>query len=113
MHELSIAQSIKSGVEQVAKENNANKVTRVVVDIGVLSGVMKDSLEFCFPIACKGSILEDSQIDINEIPLKIRCDDCDQELIQLDCIVQCPKCESTTVEIVAGKEMKIIKIDFN
>ncbi|MEA3371493.1 MAG: hydrogenase maturation nickel metallochaperone HypA, partial [Campylobacterota bacterium] len=39
MHEYSIVQSLIDSCEEHLKENNATKVTKVVVKIGVLSGV--------------------------------------------------------------------------
>ena len=48
MHELAIAQSIVEAVEAKASECNAAHVKTVRLKIGEASGVVTDSLTFCF-----------------------------------------------------------------
>ena len=48
MHEYSIVQSLLESCEQHARENEAKEVTKVVVKIGVLSGVEPDLLQTAF-----------------------------------------------------------------
>ena len=48
MHELAIAQSIVEAVEAKASECNAARVKTVRLKIGEASGVVTDSLTFCF-----------------------------------------------------------------
>ncbi len=48
MHELAIAQSIVEAVEAKASECNAVHVKGVRLKIGEASGVVTDSLTFCF-----------------------------------------------------------------
>lgn len=112
MHELSIAQSIISGVKDVAKENGAERVKKIILEVGALSGVVKDSLLFCFPVAAKDSVVEDADLEIIEIPLTVFCSDCQKESVQQSFVVQCPICESTTVEITRGRELAIKRIDY-
>lgn len=112
MHELSIVQSIISSVTEVAEDNNAKRVKKIVLEVGALSGVVKDSLLFCFPVAAKDSIVEDAELDIIEIPLTVYCSDCNKNSVQESFVVQCPICESTQVEIIKGRELAIKKIDY-
>ena len=48
MHEYSIVQSLLESCEEHARTNDAKKVTKVVVKIGVLSGVEPDLLQTAF-----------------------------------------------------------------
>ena len=48
MHEYSIVQSLLESCEEHAKSNDAKKVTKVVVKIGVLSGVEPELLQTAF-----------------------------------------------------------------
>ena len=45
MHEYSIVQSLLDSCEDHAKENNATKVSKVIVKIGVMSGVEPSLLQ--------------------------------------------------------------------
>jgi hydrogenase nickel incorporation protein HypA/HybF len=59
MHELTIAQNIIATVSEAARVNGIDRVRSVTVEIGPLSGVVEESLLFCFPIALRGSGLKD------------------------------------------------------
>ena len=48
MHEYSVVQSLLESCEEHARQNDAKKVTKVVVKIGVLSGVEPDLLQTAF-----------------------------------------------------------------
>ena len=48
MHEYSVVQSLLESCEEHARVNEASKVTKVVVKIGVLSGVEPDLLKTAF-----------------------------------------------------------------
>jgi hydrogenase nickel incorporation protein HypA/HybF len=66
VHELSIALAIVEGVEEeLARRNNAC-VTSVHLRLGPLSGVSKEALLFCYDVACEGTRLEGSKLQIDE-----------------------------------------------
>jgi len=58
MHEFSIVQSLLNLIENYARENNASSVSKVVVQIGVLSGVEPHLLEIAFNTFKEGTIAE-------------------------------------------------------
>jgi hydrogenase nickel incorporation protein HypA/HybF len=67
MHEMTIAMNIVDIVCQKADEEKAVKVNSVDLVIGELSGVMIDSLEFCFEAACKNTIADGAELNIYKI----------------------------------------------
>ncbi len=111
MHELSIAQNIIEIVNEHAKRHKAKQITRIVIDIGELSGVEKDALEFCFPIAAEGSVASDSCLELNIIPLMALCNACNHTFRVYDLQFICPECENVDLKIIDGKEMLIKTID--
>lgn len=48
MHELSLAQSLLSQLADLAVENQATRITRILVTIGPFAGIVKESFEFGF-----------------------------------------------------------------
>jgi len=48
MHELSLAQSLIEQLLDLAKEHQAERITRVTVTLGPFSGIVRDSFEFGF-----------------------------------------------------------------
>ena len=111
MHELSLASNLIKSVTDIAKKEQINIIESITISLGVLSGVDKESLEFCFPIASKNSLLEKSKIIINEIPLKIYCPKCQKETSPDKFEIFCLICHNDDVEIKEGKEFKIVSLE--
>jgi hydrogenase nickel incorporation protein HypA/HybF len=111
MHELSIAQSIISTAEEVARENHAEKIQSLTLEVGALSGVVSDTLRFVFPMACEGTMLAEATLQIEDIPLKVFCRQCDNSSEPATPIIACHKCESSDVEVLSGMELKIKSLE--
>ncbi len=114
MHELSIALSIVEGATEEAQKHNGAKVEAVHLKLGKLSGVVKDSLLFSYNVACEGTILEGSRLEIKEVPVIVFCPNCNEETtpvsIQNFC---CSVCESPTAKVVRGRELLIVGLELN
>ncbi len=111
MHELSIAQAIVEVADSEARKVGAARVARVVVDVGGLSGIVADSLEFCFPMACKGTLVEGAKLCIEPIEARGWCDTCDQEFAMRDLLDTCSRCGGFANAIRAGQELAVRTID--
>ncbi len=111
MHEYSIVQSLLDSCEENAKVNNATKVTKVVVKIGVMSGVEPDLLQTAFDTFKEETICHNAQFVINIQKVKILCNEC-QTTSELEkneyC---CPKCKSTQLDILDGEEMYLMQLE--
>jgi hydrogenase nickel incorporation protein HypA/HybF len=107
VHELSIAESIVSGVcERVGDA----KVTRVIVEIGKLSGVAPDSVRFFFEACAKDTKVAGAALDIVETPGLARCGACGAEIPVVDLALACP-CGSPDVELVRGAELIVKAVE--
>ena len=69
MHEYSIVQALLEQVEGVAKENSAIKVTKVIVKIGLMSGVEPHLLEMAFDTFKEKSICDGASFVMSIQPL--------------------------------------------
>jgi hydrogenase nickel incorporation protein HypA/HybF len=110
MHELSIAQNIVEIVAEYAKKNNAKRVTEIILDIGAVSGVIPDNLEFAWEISVKNTIAEGALIKINFIEAKAVCLECNKEFKLDDIFSMCEFCNSIKYDIIQGKELKVKSI---
>lgn len=110
MHELSIAQEIINIVKSSLPENYS-RVKSVKLKVGKLSGILIDSLEFCFESIVTQTELDGAKLEVEEIPITIKCIDCNAESILDEPIFQCPKCQSFNVQLVTGKELSISEIE--
>ena len=113
MHELSITLNILNIVEENARDLNAKTVHEIEVDIGELSGVDNDALQFAMQCTVKSELLEHAKLVINKIPAKARCKTCNHKFDVSDLYSECPKCYSFDHDLYQGKELKIrsIKIE--
>jgi hydrogenase nickel incorporation protein HypA/HybF len=114
MHELAIAQSIVEAVESKATECRATRVKSVRLKIGEASGIVIDSLAFCFEMqASLDPLLTGAKLLIDEIPHRARCQHCDKEFAVENYIAQCPICRQWSSEIVSGTELQLLEMEID
>jgi hydrogenase nickel incorporation protein HypA/HybF len=112
LHELSIAQAIVEGVLDTAERERADKVLRVRLRLGRLSGVVGDSLQFCYEMAVAGTVMEGSVLEIVELPLIIHCPACDADRILGGIqLMACPVCGTLSGDLRQGRELEIESIE--
>ncbi|MEM0961190.1 MAG: hydrogenase maturation nickel metallochaperone HypA [Bacteroidota bacterium] len=112
MHELSIATSLVRLAEQSAREAGAARVTRVHLRLGVLSGVVREALDFAYDIATEGTMLTGSELVVEDVPLVVWCSACESER-SLSTITRfrCPTCDAPTPDVRSGRELEISHLD--
>lgn len=108
MHELSIAQAV---VEAIVDELGAARITRVRLTIGTLSGVVVDSLRFCFDLVAEDTPLAGAALDIDRPHGSGQCRDCGNRFDTDDPIVLCPACCGADVEVLTGQELRITSVE--
>lgn len=77
MHEFSFATSIVESLLELANEQRASKVLEVHMRIGKLRALSTEQLSFSYGILAKGTILEGSQLTIEESAGSLRCTHCE------------------------------------
>jgi len=112
MHELSIAQSIIEGAAEELDLHSGRRVAVVHLQLGQLSGVVKEALLFSYELACADTPLEGSVLEVEEITATVFCRKCDKEQ-ELGSIqhVACPVCLTPSAEIVKGRELLITYLE--
>ncbi len=110
---MSIAINVIDIACKEARKDGADSISMIELDVGSLSGVMIDSLTFCYESACKDTMAEDSALKINEIPAMAKCIRCAAEFEIESFMAICPKCESYEIEILQGRELKLKAINVN
>jgi hydrogenase nickel incorporation protein HypA/HybF len=68
MHELSIAQGIVEVVRKHLPMDEVQEVKAVRLRIGDQVTIVPDSLQFCFDLACEGTILQGARLEIENVP---------------------------------------------
>lgn len=107
MHEMSIALSIIELAESEACKANSKRIYDIELDIGTLSGVEIESLEFAFEAVKDGTILENSVVKINNIQAEGFCSECKKTFRMQYIYDNCPACKSYNVSLLKGKELRL------
>lgn len=107
MHELSIALGIVKIAEDEHRKANANKVDTIELEIGTLSGVELDSLDFAWPMAVKDTVLEHAEKKIDVIEGRAKCLECETEFPMQRIFDSCPVCDSYFKDIIRGTELRV------
>jgi hydrogenase nickel incorporation protein HypA/HybF len=112
MHELSIALSMIDLATEEALRRRAARVNSLHLKLGPLSGVVKEALLFSYEVASKDTLLEGSQLLIEDVPAAIYCVPCQKEQtlesVQRLC---CPVCGTFSAEIVRGRELEFVAME--
>lgn len=115
MHEMSIAQSILQMAEEHMARHGCSRLEKVSVTYGALSGIVPESLQFCFEAMVRDTAHQGARLELVELPLRLRCHACEhvfggngQEALWQAC-PQCGEEFGHTVE--QGKECYLNSIE--
>ena len=111
MHELSIVQNILEIAESEARKNNAAKIIKIGLKIGEMSGVVIDSINFCFEALKSNTIARDAELLIDHVPLTGRCKNCGNNFQISNYIFKCNTCNNTDIEIISGRELFVDELE--
>ena len=112
MHEMGIAlQVVEIAKNSIPPELTGVKVEAVNLKVGKLSAVVPDSLRFCFDVVVKDTPLEGAVLNIEEIPVKAACNDCNHIFEINGPAFSCPKCNSGGITMLSGRELDIESIE--
>ena len=111
MHELAICQSLMDQVENIALERNAQMVTTIIVGIGALSGVEAQLLKNAYSIASAGTVAEQAELIIENIPVRVSCSQCGSESDVLPNKLICKQCGDWRTTLVSGDELILMSVE--
>ncbi len=111
MHEFSIVQALLKQCEDIAEKNRAKKVTKVEIKIGKLSGVEPHLLETAFNTFKEKTICDGAEFVMQIQNIVVKCRNCGiEETLEKNEFI-CPKCSGTSVEIIDGEDMYLMKLE--
>ena len=111
MHEASLICEVLDTAFTCMREQSANRVHRVRLSVGALSGAVPGALEFAFNALKEGTPAAEASLEIELIPICFFCPACDAEFASDDPISLCPSCGSWKTEVRQGTELKIVSLE--
>lgn len=107
MHELSIVFAIADSVEQTARANHVQKVSKVTLQIGAVSMIVNSYLEDCWKwTSSKRELLKGAELEIETIPAISYCRACQRTYDTFQGKI-CPHCSSDQTHLIQGNEICI------
>ncbi len=111
MHELGIISNIFKIIEQVAEENKLIKITKVQVKLGQLQQIVPETLAFAFEAVAKGTKAESAVLDVEYVPVKMKCNQCGDEFFVEEHVYICPECSETGLTMLQGMEIILESVE--
>ena len=111
MHELAITQSMLDLVLKQAEEAGSEKIDRINLVIGEMTGVVGRCIQFYFDFLSRDTPAEGAELNFKVIPTTAKCRDCGQEFELEEFDWTCPHCQSNNIEITGGKELFVESIE--
>jgi len=112
MHELAICQALLEQVEAIARPRAA-RVNRVLLAVGPLSGVEPRLLASAYALASAGTAAEGSELDIDEMPVRVRCRECGAESTASANRLLCGECGGWRTDLASGDELLLMKVELS
>ena len=107
MHEQSIVESILALAIKNAEKEKANKILRIYLVVGELSGVNEESVDFYFSLLSRDTIAAQASLFFMHVAAQLRCRNCNMIFSPKDFDFHCPNCKEEQVEIIGGRELYI------
>jgi hydrogenase nickel incorporation protein HypA/HybF len=111
MHEVSIMQSVLDTVERIAQEQKLERVTALYLRVGILSGVVRESLEFAFEALSDDTCAAGAEMVIETVPAIFRCTKCGKEHHFVKFQFDCPDCQGPLTLAGGGRDLEITRIE--
>ena len=111
MHELAITQSLLDLVLAETAKAGTGKVLKINIVLGEMSGVVDRFVKFNFDLLSRNTVAEAATLSFRKITQQARCRKCGNVFRPGDLRWNCPECEASELEIIAGNEMYLESIE--
>lgn len=111
MHELSVTQSILDIALAHARRAGANRILRIHLTVGELSGIVSDSVQFYFDFVSRDTPADGAELTFRRVPALFRCKACQAEYEPDGARWACPECGEVQPEVVGGRELSVHSIE--
>ena len=107
MHELSIAENIVDIAREAVSSEDVQTIREMELEIGTLSGIEIEALEFALEVVVRGTILEGTKITIDRVSAEGHCSDCGATAPMHDFFSPCAGCGGFSVTASRGTELRV------
>ncbi|MDD7937616.1 hydrogenase/urease maturation nickel metallochaperone HypA [Actinomycetospora lutea] len=107
MHEFGVAAAVLEAVEARA----AGRAVRCVrVHVGALQRLDRPVFDQAFALVGGGGVADGASVEVVEVPVEVRCRDCDATTTADQLVVACGRCRGHDLELVRGDDLVLESI---
>jgi len=112
MHEFALAEDLLKLARTEARKAGIVKLDKIIVNVGTLSGVSVDALEFAFSfLREEDELTKNTELIVERTEAKGRCTNCGREVNLDRLMLYCPECRTPTVEITEGRDFMLVRLE--
>ena len=94
-----------------AEAAGAERVHLIRLRVGRLAGVVPEAMEFAHEVVVDGTIAEGSKLEIEHVPVRCWCPDCDEEFESGKELFLCPRCGGFSRDVRSGRELELVNME--
>lgn len=111
MHELSLVESLIETLVAESQKQQFQKVRTIDLEVGALSCVAPEALEFAFLACSKGTLAEGATLRIRQKKGRGYCTICALERDIETAYDPCPTCGLVGLEVRSGRTLEIVSLE--
>lgn len=111
MHELALMQEVCNLARRAALEQGAGTIHRLELRIGRLGGVDPEALRQAFAVVGASDPWRETELQLEVVPTRCFCPDCNQAFTPADVIHVCPLCGRLSSRVIAGRELELVALE--
>ncbi|WP_257797936.1 hydrogenase maturation nickel metallochaperone HypA [Psychromonas sp. CD1] len=108
---MSISIDTVNLVVESAQKQGFKKVTAVWLEIGALSCIEPETIEFCYEMAARETIAEHSTLHIESVAGQAYCFTCGKDVVLKQRGNACPTCDGFQLKVIKGDELRVKEIE--
>jgi hydrogenase nickel incorporation protein HypA/HybF len=113
MHEISIMEGALELAEEHARKAGGTAIRRICLQVGFVSGVVPEALEFAFDALKVNTMAENASLEIARIPGEFRCSKCGIHLLLAKVRFDCPECDGMLILNKGGAELELSHLEIS
>jgi len=111
MHELAVSLALIEEAERVARAHGAQRIARLRVLVGPLSGVDGELLARSYAVARAGTLTAQAALEWSAAPISVCCEQCGQTTEASAQRLLCGLCGSWHTRVVTGTELTLQSVE--
>ena len=111
MHEVSIMQDMLQLAEENLHKSGCNRILRIKLRVGLLSGVVPEALSFAFDVLKAGTSAANATLEFESSPSLFLCGGCGKESWHDALQFECPECHGVLILQQGGTDLELTQME--